>query len=88
MDSHETMAARVLGRVAAEGAARAYETPGQFSRTYMRVTGVSGGTASLAGGGASLEGVPYTTACNGITAGRVAVVDVYNHRPLVVGIIA
>lgn len=88
MDSHEMMAARTLGRSAAEGAARAYETPGQFSRMYMKVTAVSGGTASLSGGGATMSGIPYTTGCSGIAAGKVAVVDVYMHRPLIVGVLA
>lgn len=88
MDSSETMKARALGRAAAEGAARAYETPGQLSRMYMKVTGVSGGTASLSGGGAALSGVPYTTGCIGIAAGKVAVVDVHMHRPLIVGVLA
>lgn len=78
---------RAIGRASA-----ARREPPSFSRSRMVVKAVKGALLDLDGGTTALpmrlSGVPMTTACSGVRAGDVVIVDIYMHQPLVIGVIA
>lgn len=64
--------------------------PRYFSRMKMVVKAVNGNRIDVGGGTDELpmefKGVPITTACSGVKAGDVVVVDVCNHEPIAMAV--
>lgn len=88
----ESMAARSIGRRAAESMQRSASQPRQV-RMFATVKKVNGdGTLDIdVGDGATpmpMLGVRMTTACSGVAAGKRVIVDTVQYSAIVTGVLA
>lgn len=92
MEKQDYGTGRDIGRQAAQRIARAMPRPAQFSRTVMTVTAVPDNAhydvdAGTAGSPMPIKGVQAITAAQGAKVGELVVVDVFNGKALVIGIL-